>query len=238
MTITISIILALALSFSPAIASGNAAESAHPGRLGLRDDTPAAEVNGQPIRRSTVQQIVKGLARGESKLPDSMRIAELNDRALESLVDLELLYQEALRAKISLGDGEVDSEIAQLRQHFSSENEFEAALSSRGLSRRTLRKDTRRTLLVDRLLQRRVWKGASASDEEIRQFFEENRHRLSGTFDELRNSIARMLVEEKKAQLRAALLHQLRKRARIVRYPPFGSTTSPPTAGSAVPGKE
>jgi len=201
--------------------------------LGAEDtETAAARVNGVAIERSEVLELVKGLARAEPKPPDSKRIEELNRSALDSLIDLELLYQEALRRGIELGDGEVDREIARLRQHFASEKEFADALADRDLSVARLRSDTRRTLLAERLLQRTVWRGLSVSSAEIDAFYAENRSQLDQPFEELQDSIARMLLDEKKATKRAELIAELRKRAAIQKFPPFAD----PQAAEPTPG--
>ena len=206
--------LAAALLLAPTILAADQAE------------IPAARVNGVAIERDAVQELVKGLARAERKPPDSKRIAELNKSALASLIDLELLYQEAVRSGVELKAGEVDREIARLRQHFASEKEFEDALAKRDLSTARLRSDTRRTLLADRLLQRTVWRGLSVGSDEVDAFYYENRDQLDQPFEELQDSIARMLLDEKKAAKRAELLAKLRKRATIEKFPPF----APPPA--------
>lgn len=183
----------------------------------------AAMVNGVTIERDAVQQLVKGLARAEASPPDSARIGELTTAALESLIDLELLYQEAVRRKIQLADSEVERQVAEVRRHFESEEKFAAALASRGMTPADLRLDTRRTLMAERLLQATVWRDLRVSTEEVTTFYEENRAELGKPLDEIDGSIARMLLDDKKAARRAELVAELRKRAAIVRLPPYGS---------------
>lgn len=193
-------------------------------RAGAESDLgPAARVNGVEIDRASVQNLVKGLARAESSPPDSERIAELTRSALESLIDLELLYQEAIRQQIELPPGEVDRQVAAVRQHFDSDEAFAAALAERGLTPESLRIDTMRTLMADRLLHRTVWRDLSVSSEEVEQFYEANRAALSRPFEELQDSIARMLLDDKKSARRAELVADLRKRATIERLPPYGT---------------
>jgi hypothetical protein len=63
-----------------------------------------ARVNGTPITQGMVNQVVKSLLRERGSTPSSDEIAALNDAALDSLVELELLFQAAQKAGISVSD--------------------------------------------------------------------------------------------------------------------------------------
>ena len=224
-----------------AFALGAVAVICHATRLPAESPLgPAALVNGVAIERSSVEQLVKGLARTEPSPPDSARIEELSRSALESLIDLELLYQEAVRRKVELPPGAVDREVRRVRSYFDNDEEFVAALASRGLTPQSHRLDTRRTLMANRLLETTVWRGVEISSAEVERFYAANRAELSQPLDELRDSIARLLLDEKKNRLRARLLEELQKKASIVRHPPYGSDPpadteagrTPPTAPS------
>ena len=185
--------------------------------------SPAARVNGVAVERTAVQELVKGLAQAEPTTPDSERITEITDSALASLIDLELLYQEAVRTKVALAADDVDREVALVRQHFTSEAEFVDALQRRGLTPEKLRLDTRRTMMAERLLQRTVWRDVRVDSDEVERFYDENRAALSRPLDELHDSIAEMLLDDKRATLRADFIVELRKKASIQLFPPYGS---------------
>jgi len=199
-------------------------------------DGPAARVNGVPIERPAVHELAKGLARAEPAPPDSARITELSDAALESLIDLELLFQEAVRQKVDLDSTEVDSEIARVRGHFSSQEQFEKALVSRGLTPVELRLETRRTLMADRLLRQTVWRDVRVEDAEIERFYSEHRDQLERPLPELRDSIAEMLLDEKRSAKRTKLLEGLRTKATIQRFPPFAPSQRAASQRTASPG--
>lgn len=199
---------------------------------------PAARVNGVPIERPAVHELAKGLARAEPAPPDSARITELSDAALESLIDLELLYQEAVRQKVEVTPAEVDREIARVRGHFASKEEFEKALANRGMTPVELRLETRRTLTAERLLRQTAWRDVRVDDNEIEQFYTEHRGQLERPLAELRDSIAEMLLDEKRSARRAQLLEGLRAKGSIQRFPPFAPsrrTASPDTTPAAKP---
>ena len=139
-----------------------------------------------------------------------------------------------MRVGIDLGEREVEDEVANLRKHFATQQEFEAALANRGMTPRQLRNDTRRTLLANRLLEHTVWRDLEVTPAEIEHFYREHQSKLDQPLDELRDSIGRMLLDEKKAGSRAKMLSELRRSAVIKRFPPFASAT-PATTLSGQP---
>jgi peptidyl-prolyl cis-trans isomerase C len=142
------------------------------------DDPVVTEVNGTPIHRSAVREVVKSVVAASREIPGSSEIDNLTQDALDSLIDLELLYQEALIRKIRVSNEEVDAQIDATRNKFANQDDFVAALSRSGLTESRLRDDTRKTLLVDRLLETVVWRDIKISDAAIRAFYEENRAAL------------------------------------------------------------
>jgi peptidyl-prolyl cis-trans isomerase C len=142
------------------------------------DDPVVTEVNGTPIHRSAVREVVKSVVAASREIPGSDEIDKLTQDALDSLIDLELLYQDALTRKIRVSSEEVEAQIDLTRKKFANQDDFVAALSRSGLTEARLRDDTRKTLLVDRLLESVVWRDIKISDAAVRAFYEENRAAL------------------------------------------------------------
>ena len=134
----------------------------------------AARVNGTPIGEDTVRDVVKSVIAGEPEPPSSEEIDRLTEAALDSLIDLELLYQEAERRKIQVADDRIEDEIRRTRSRFADEAQFDAALRHSGMSRSQLRAETRKTLLADRLLETVVWKDVAVTPQQVRRFYDEN----------------------------------------------------------------
>jgi parvulin-like peptidyl-prolyl isomerase len=141
--------------------------------------SPAARVNGVDIPQDAVHELVKSVLLSATAPPDSAEIGRLSDAALHSLVDLELLHQEALRRQSAVSDAQVDAEIERVRGHFSDADEFSAALRRSNLSREQLRAETRKTLLVNTLLRTVVLADIEVPEAKVRAFYEQNRDALS-----------------------------------------------------------
>jgi parvulin-like peptidyl-prolyl isomerase len=159
------------------LAGGGAAAT-----LGQITDTDesvaAARVRDTHISREAVHDLVKSVLMNRSPPPDSAEIARLSNTALQSLIGLEVLYQEALSREIAVSKEEVDREIQRVGGHFVDEKQFAAALRHSGLSIDELRADTRKTLMVDELRRTVVWNQIRVSETEVVSFYDENREVL------------------------------------------------------------
>lgn len=126
---------------------------------GAADDVSvAATVNGTAITDAMVNDVVKSVIAGMPAPPDSDQIAQLHQAALESLIDLELLYQTAQAKQIKVTEQAIDGEIARSRAQFPDQAAFDAALKRSGMTMAQLRTDTRKTMVVHQLLEAEVWK--------------------------------------------------------------------------------
>lgn len=141
----------------------------------LRDTDVVARVNGTPVYRKSVREVVQGVLLAEDSKPDPAAVDRLAHDALDSLISLELLYQESQRRGIKVSDADVDAEIARNQRNFPSAAAFTALLKAKGMTAADLRRDTRKTMAVNRLLEGTVLKNVQVSEAQITDFYEHNR---------------------------------------------------------------
>ena len=141
----------------------------------LRDDDVMARVNGTTIYRKDVKEVVQGILMMQDTQPDPAAITKLADEALDSLIALELLYQESQARGLVVSDADVDAEIKRSKSQFPDAQTFQAALKERGMTEKDLRNDTRKTMAVNRLLESTVWKNVTVSPEQVKAFYESNK---------------------------------------------------------------
>ena len=141
----------------------------------LRDDDVVAHVNGAVIYRRSVREVVQGVLSVQDTAPDAATVSKLANDALESLISLELLYQESQARAVVVSDAAVDDEIARTRAQFPDPKAFAAALKGKGMTEADLRRDTRKTMAVNRLLESTVAKDVRVTAEQVKRFYEENR---------------------------------------------------------------
>jgi len=85
------------------VAAGIEAEQ---GLAPLRDDDVVAHVNGAVIYRKSVREVVQGVLAVQNGPPDASTVTKLADDALDSLISLELLYQESQARGVAVSDAE------------------------------------------------------------------------------------------------------------------------------------
>jgi peptidyl-prolyl cis-trans isomerase C len=152
-----------------------------------------AIVNGTPITDGMVTDVVKSLIATRRPPPSSEEIAQLTDAALESLIDLELLYQAAQREQIRVTDQEVQAEIARSKARMGGERAFATALQQSGLTPAQLAAETRKTLMVDRLFEQRTGADKPVAPETARRFYDEHRQEFQhGDQARLRELVVRV----------------------------------------------
>ena len=186
----------------------------------LRDDDVVARVNGSVIYRKSVREVVQGILTLEDTQPDPAAIADLARQARDSLIALELLYQESQARGVVVTDAAVDEEIARSKSNFPDARAFDRAMKAKGMSEADLRRDTRKTMAVNLLLEGGVWKGVRISPQQVKEFYEQNKEEFKHPA-QIRVSQILIRVPEKAPaaerdaakQQAAALLNQLKAAA-------------------------
>lgn len=158
--------LTLALILLAAIGSAQAAA--------LPQDT-AATVNGVPVTRKALLDVVQAVIAQLDEIPDTPTTEKYRRQALESLVDFELLYQEGQARNLAVSNDEVAAEIKKTQKGFPNLKAYQDALASKGLTQKDIEQETRRALVVNRVLQDVVWPGVSAHDDDIRRYYDQHR---------------------------------------------------------------
>lgn len=206
-------------------------------------DHPVARVNGRLIHASAVREIVKNVVAASEHIPSSEELKRLYESALRSLIDHELLVEEARRRGITVSVEEVEGAVRETRDRFGNEESFARALDRSGLSPEQLRAETERALLAKKLLEQVVWADVRVNENEVRQFFQQHRQELgdetsSLDFEQLAPAIRRVLLERKRQERQEEFLTDLRRRARIERLDPIAGDARPPQTSPELSGPQ
>jgi peptidyl-prolyl cis-trans isomerase C len=142
------------------------------------DGEPVAVVNGTALSNERFNDAV---ARNEMQMRRQSQGApisetQLNDmksNILEGMINEELLYQKAQERGISASESEVEQQIQQYKGQYGEEG-FASALANAGMNEEQLRSEISRSLTIQNLLEEEVTSGIDVTDEEARQFYEEN----------------------------------------------------------------
>jgi len=121
---------------------------------------------------SSVQQQL--LSSGKPVNMTDAQLLEVRHQVLESLINRELVYQEALSKGINIEETAINEQLNSLKKRFPSENEFKSALSSKNLSEEFLRAQIRKGLAVKQLIDDQFAQKVTVTDMEIKTFYDNN----------------------------------------------------------------
>lgn len=139
-----------------------------------------ATVNGKPVYAVELQRAKKVIMSGQPDLqipPDRQKDFEL--QALGQLTSAELLYQAGQKLEIKDLDKQVEERIGQGKARFGSAGDFEKAVRALDMTESDLRDYTRRDITISNFIQQSIAAKVSVSDEESKQFYDQNSDKFS-----------------------------------------------------------
>jgi peptidyl-prolyl cis-trans isomerase C len=111
----------------------------------------AARVNGAPITETQVKDLTERIANSNPHGAPASR-----EEALQSLIDMEVLSQQAKREHVEPPAAEVDQQLDQIKEHYPSPDAFQQALSANHTTETALRQEIAKNLAVQKLLDEHV----------------------------------------------------------------------------------
>lgn len=184
--------LLAALAAPSALAAQEAAQEAVPPAQQETEAAPATltddrvinmilvKVNGTPIFLSELEtELATQLAALEAQFPEEQiraQLATLRRDLLAAKIDQRMMEQRADQLQITADANAVDRAIQNLRAEsgLESQEEFEAALASNGLTMDELRATLRTQIRQQQLAYQEVQRGIVTTDSEIARYYEEN----------------------------------------------------------------
>lgn len=152
-----------------------------------------ATVNGHPILRSELDKAYNeqlGDAPQQSQ-PSSDQADSLRLGLLHELIDEEIVQQRAAKMNLTATQEEVDAKFAEMKAPYS-EEQFTQRLAERHTTVEDIKRDLRRTLTINKLLNKEINSKITVSDAEISQYF--NTHKAEFNNIEPQYHLAQILV--------------------------------------------
>jgi len=138
---------------------------------------PVARVNGTVLTEADLvreEYAIFPYARQHDGIPRELA-PEIRDGAMKMMVFEELVYQEALRRKMTVPPGKMQRAEVDFQKTFATPDEFNAFMQSEFHGSRTLLDEKiRRSLLIDSLLKIEIQSKSAVSPAEVRAFYDKN----------------------------------------------------------------
>jgi len=133
-----------------------------------------AVVNGKEIKREEVEKYFRTRTNPEGQQPSHEESLSLMLSILDELINNEILLDRARKMGLEASDGEVEDKFTELKSPFT-EEEFQRQLKERGVTADDLKRDLRRQLSIQKLINREVVAKISITDQDIQDFYDQNR---------------------------------------------------------------
>ena len=180
---------------------------------GSKQKSAVASVNGVLIPRSFLEREIRRFeeqALSQGQLVDETQRDQLNRRALDTLIDIELLYQESQRRGFEISEERVEEQVSGLRSQFGDEEGYAAALEQIGISDDELRTEFRRQLAIQDMIDTDIAPAVGVTQQESTEFYQSNPDYFFSP-EQVRASHILILLspdapEEEKSQARSRLL--------------------------------
>ena len=142
-------------------------------KSGKGGDDVLARVNGRKIMRAEVEKYYRNQT--ERQPPSSNEQAQaLRLGILRELIENEILAQRAEKLGLLATDEEVDSKLSEIRAPFTKE-EFDARMKERGITLDDFKRDLRRSITVEKVLNKEITSKINISDSDISSYY--NQHK-------------------------------------------------------------
>ena len=150
-----------------------------------------ATVNGQPIQRSEVEKDYRDNLGNNKEQPTKEQADATRLGILKQLIDDEILQQAAKKMNLVASEEEVDARLAEMKAPYTQE-EFDKRLQASSMSLDDLRRQIRRALTSEKLMNKEVISRINITDADISNFYNANKAQFN--FIEPKYNIADVVV--------------------------------------------
>ena len=138
------------------------------------DKEVMAKVNSYKILRSEVDKTYNGQLTGSPQKPSPTEEEGLRLNILNQIIYRQLLLQKAEKLGVVATDDEVDTKFNQAKAPYTQE-QFQKQLKDSGLTEEDYKLDLRRSLTVEKLLNKEIASKVNISDGDIKGYYEQNK---------------------------------------------------------------
>ncbi|MGE5724900.1 MAG: SurA N-terminal domain-containing protein [Acidobacteriota bacterium] len=150
-----------------------------------------ARVNGREITRAEVQKYFDNQTAGAPQQPSGEQASSLRLSILRQLIDDEILMQRAEKLGLLATDEEVNRRLNEVKAPYTKE-EFDKRLQEKKITLDDFKRDLRRSLTVDKVLNREITSKINITDQDISSYY--NAHKSEFNLIEPQYHLAHILV--------------------------------------------
>ena len=157
----------------------------------MAGDDVAATVDGRKIYRADVEKYYQNQTTGSQQQPAGEQATSLRLSILRELVDNEILMRRAEKLGLLATDDEVERKLNEIKSPYTKE-EFDARMKEKKLTLDDFKRDLRRSLTVEKVLNKEVTSKINVSDQDISNYY--NAHKAEFNLVEPQYHLAQIFV--------------------------------------------
>ncbi len=150
-----------------------------------------AKVNGRKILRSEVDKYYANQTASAPQQPSDEQSTSLKLGILKELIDNEILMQRAEKLGLLATNEEVDQKLNEIKAPYTQE-EFDKRLKERKITVDDFKRDLRRSITIDKVLNREITSKIAISDSDISAYY--NAHKAEFNLIEPQYHLAHIFV--------------------------------------------
>ena len=158
-----------------------------------KQDGVAATVNGHPILRTEIDKIYQAqtASNPQQGLPSPDQVDSAKLQILQGLITDQIVEQRAATQNLTATDAEVDAKVAEMKAPYT-EEQFQAKLKASSLTLDEIRRDLRRSLTQNKLLNKEIDSRITVTDADVSTYY--TAHKAEFNFIENMYHLAQIIV--------------------------------------------
>jgi peptidyl-prolyl cis-trans isomerase SurA len=150
-----------------------------------------ATVDGRKILRADVDKYYQNQTAGSDQQPSGEQATSLRLSILRELIDNEILTRRAEKLGLLATDEEVDRKLNEIKSPYTQE-QFDQKLKEKKISLDDFKRDLRRSLTVEKVLNKEVTSKINITDQDIADYY--NTHKAEFNLIETQYHLAQIFV--------------------------------------------
>jgi peptidyl-prolyl cis-trans isomerase SurA len=150
-----------------------------------------ASVNGRKILRSEVDKYYVNQTAGSDRQPVGEQAVSLRLSILNELIETEILMRRAEKLGLLATDEEVDRKLNEIKSPYTAE-EFNKRLEDKKISLDDFKRDLRRSLTRDKVLNKEIASRINITDQDVSNYY--NAHKSEFNLIEAQYHLAKIVV--------------------------------------------
>jgi peptidyl-prolyl cis-trans isomerase SurA len=137
-----------------------------------------ARVNGKDITTTQLEKQVQVSLNGAEQPSSAEEQEDLKLQVLNQMIINEILLEQAAAANLNATDAEVDVKFNELKSQ-GTEEQFKEMLKNQKMTVDDVRSELRKTITIDKLVNKEITSKISVTDAEIKAFYDKNKENFN-----------------------------------------------------------